>query len=101
MQLHGSWAMAQGENGANGWRGRHAVAHVHGKAERERRQQTDGKVKAVIGEAAKEDGKADMQLHGSLATPAHWRGREREKERERERMARLTCVARVICEAER
>jgi len=83
------------------WRGRHAVARVmqgreeqmrqmHGeanmqlhtrpRAEQEGMQQTDGK--AVIGEAAKKDGEADMQLHGlgkaeALARPREreWRGR--------------------------
>jgi len=53
----------------------HAVAY---EAEQERMQQMDGK--AVIGEAAKKDGEADMQLHG-LA----WRRRSiGEAERERE-----------------
>ena len=65
----------QGENAADGWRGQHAVAY---EAEQERMHKTDGK--AVIGEAAKKDGEADMQLHGQeRARPKcgrmrHWRG---------------------------
>ena len=68
-------ARARGTNAANAWGGPHAVAY---EAEQERMQQMDGK--AVIGEAAKKDGEADMQLHG-LA----WRRRSiGEAERERE-----------------
>ena len=70
-------ARARGTNAANAWGGQHAVAY---EAEQEGMQQTDGK--AVIGEAAKKDGEADMQLHGlgkaeALARPREreWRGR--------------------------
>ena len=61
----------------------HAVAY---EAEQERMQQMDGK--AAIGEAAKKDGEADMQLHG-LA----WRRRSIGEATlaERERMARPKC----------